>query len=746
MKSTDQKKTFRADTEGVKKLTRSAQRKLTVTCIAVAAITLILLGAGLSYFNRRDTESGSVSVEEMQSGLREQMQQEMALASQYLEKLDGDIAENQNRLDEVNRQLTERQESFLKAETTQKKLEENASDVSVKVQELEKKTETQISALQNNMDSIHTDIRSTMDKITSIIEKLENTRTENDADHAQSMEEFSKVIVSVQEINQSISRVESGLDQSYQSLRSLMKELKEEEESLHELAKKLGDAERKDQTELMQQLAQMLQKLSEVEGDLKALLETDMAQIASSFSALTEEFQLRISTLSQAMDGNFEMLDQNMTGSFENLGQNVDLGFENLGQNVSGGFAELDQRLNGGFEELNQNMSGSLTDLGQSMSGNFADLDQNMERALEALGQEMDGRFVTVNQTLVKQIENLTSASGENNDVLMTYLEALKNSLKQDLNQVFTSVSDGKKGLASALLTKGVRAEEDATFAQIRDAILSIDQKIVIGVQEIPGTISYRYHYHTDASGGHPHAESSSEQGGCFTAAKQHYHTDDCYRTEQSHKHTDDCPSHPVWVDWVENPYWGMIYDCGNIPLNTSRKILKCTIEEGKTEEYQPSCGFIDGQIIGAEITYDRNSVDKQTAAQSNNAAISAAVQTAEIWQEEETLPPPLPQNVADELENEKRKEEAAVSEQGEALQQSEKEQTAGIKEDAEVKEGTAETKEEPAEEKEGAAETKEEPAEEKEGAAGTKEEPAETKAVPEEASSKQQDEAVGRK
>ena len=62
-------------------------------------------------------------------------------------------------------------------------------------------------------------------------------------------------------------------------------------------------------------------------------------------------------------------------------------------------------------------------------------------------------------------------------------------------------MSNGKQGLASALLTKGMEVSQDATFSQFREAILQIPQKLVIGVQEVPGEISYDYHYHTDAEG-----------------------------------------------------------------------------------------------------------------------------------------------------------------------------------------------------------------------------------------------------
>lgn len=676
MNSTNRKKTFRADTEGVKKLTRSAQRKLTVTCIAVAAIALILLGAGLNYFGHRDAESGSLSMEDIQNSLAGQMKQEMALAAEYLEKLDGDIGENQSRLDEVNRQLAERQASLLEVETTRKLLEENASDISVKVQELEKNTETQVSTLQKSMESIHEEIRSNLEKITAIIEILEGAEQENTGNHEQAMEELTRVNVSVQEVNTSVSQLEDDLNRSYQSLSALMKQLNAEEESLRALAESLQKEQRSDQTAILQEFAEMKKLLAQVESDLKALLEADMAQISTAFSALTQEFQLRMSTLSQLVEGNFETLDRNMTGKLTSLGENMEGSFADLGQSLSGGFDGLEQEMN----------------------GNFASLDQNLSEALENLGLELDGQFLAVNQTLVKQIGNLVSESGENNDALMAYLDALHNALKQDLNQVFTSVSDGKAGLASALLTKGVTVKDDASFAQIRDAILSIDQKLLIGVQEIPGTISYEYHYHTDGAGEYPHTESSSEKGGCFMTAQRHYHTGSCYRTERYHTHTEDCPMHGIWVDWVEEPYWGGVYDCENLPLNSTRKVLECTIGEGTVTGYQPSCGLVDGQITGAHIVYDKEAVGTSAASYAEPVGAQAVCGQEEAAGTEE-LPPRMPGepeeetgHTEEEAEEESTGEEAA----GEEAAGEEAAEGAEASDEEETKNGAAE-QEEPA-------------------------------------------------
>ena len=225
------------------------------------------------------------------------------------------------------------------------------------------------------------------------------------------------------------------------------------------------------------------------------------------------------------------------------------------------------------------------------------------------------------------------------------------------------------------MLTKGVATEEDATFAQIRDAILNIDQKLVIGVQELPGTIRYEYHYHKDAAGGNPHSEQSAQQGGCYTIAHYHVHSkqEGCYEVEEYHRHTDDCPGHSVWVDWDGEGYWGYIYECGDRPLNASKEVLICEKSTDTVDSYLPSCGLADGQIIGATIVYDRSAVSGQVQAlmareEEAHAAANKAQAALSAPKEENELPPPAPQWAIEEMERQQgqdTQEEKAPEETG---------------------------------------------------------------------------------
>ena len=427
-----------------------------------------------------------------------------------------------------------------------------------------------------------------------------------------------------------------------------------------------------EQTQLTEQQKQLLKEVEEsrqetirslalVESNLKNMLESDMVQITAAFGSLTAELQTRVQELSALLENRMNRVDQNLSGLDKNvtgLGNNIFGLNENvngLGNNISG----LSENVNG----LNENVDGVGKNV-ESLFTRIGELDNGMQTNL-----------TTLQQTFAKQFGDLNVSAGQNTEELKSYLEELNNGLKQDMNQVFTSVSNGKKKLASALLTKGVSTNEDATFAQLAEAILNIDQKLVIGVEEIPGTIRYQYHYHVDASGNQPHTEKSDTAGGCYTGTHGHVHSveDGCYKEESYHVHRDDCSGYPVWVDWAPGvePYWGFIYTCGE-PANATRRVLICSKQAGSTDYYVPSCGLADGQIIGAEIVYDQAhaQVKAQEEQQCRDELVRLALsmqpalgsntsETEQIGTDADNIPP-APEQIAAEAER-KRQEEAAA-------------------------------------------------------------------------------------
>ena len=651
MQSNNSKKTFRPETEEKGRKRNSQKKQAAAAGVAMTAIAVILLGAGIGYSVQRAGKTESISLEEMQNSVSSALKGEMESAATSLEQLNQNIADNQKKLDEVNAQLAQREESLLQVETIQHRLEENASGMTGKVTDLEKTTHTKVNEIRTDMESIHTDVTKTLEEISRIMQEMDAQKKQDNTDHKESITEINRINESVQSVNQTVSKLEDRLNTSYENLKNLVQEVRTTEEKNRELWTQ-------EQTQLTEQQKQLLKEVEEsrqetirslalVESNLKNMLESDMVQITAAFGSLTAELQTRVQELSALLENRMNRVDQNLSG----LDKNV----TGLGNNISG----LSENVNG----LNENVDGVGKNV-ESLFTRIGELDNGMQTNL-----------TTLQQTFAKQFGDLNVSAGQNTEELKSYLEELNNGLKQDMNQVFTSVSNGKKKLASALLTKGVSTNEDATFAQLAEAILNIDQKLVIGVEEIPGTIRYQYHYHVDASGNQLHTEKSDTAGCCYTGTHGHVHSveDGCYKEESYHVHRDDCSGYPVWVDWAPGvePYWGFIYTCGE-PANATRRVLICSKQAGSTDYYVPSCGLADGQIIGAEILYDQAhaQVKAQEEQQCRDELVRLALsmqpalgsntsETEQIGTDADNIPP-APEQIAAEAER-KRQEEAAA-------------------------------------------------------------------------------------
>ena len=187
---------------------------------------------------------------------------------------------------------------------------------------------------------------------------------------------------------------------------------------------------------------------------------------------------------------------------------------------------------------------------------------------------------------LTTQITNVTGQvqdiSGLKSDVatLKTDVTGLKTSvntlntdvdnLETEVEECFQSVSNGKALLASTLTDLGVETASDATFETIDNNIKELATKTTFS-----GTIVYTYHYHDSdckklkCGGTQNLLTSGTESNGSITAQ---YKCAKC----------------------------GYVYTYHNLTSAPSTYSEKCA---ARTSSY--SCGYSDGEIIGATITYD---------------------------------------------------------------------------------------------------------------------------------------------
>lgn len=351
-------------------------------------------------------------------------------------------------------------------------------------------------------------------------------------------------------------------------------------------------------------------------------IEVSLSLIQENYMTTQEEVKELLLELKQAEDENHSEL-------VAVLGQ-MEIDMEERSQNSVSFLMEC-------VDQLNKSYTASFDSLKSEMANNFQNIDSGINEQFHILNNNLDNQY-----------ESLSVIVNNSDDTLRQYLENSFTGIDSKLQSVFTYVSDGKRLLASALLTKGVSCREDATFMEIYQAILNIPQQTVIGVEKLPGTISYEYHYHTDANGSNPHAErvsgvggcytipiyhvhmgNSSSNGGCYIVPVFHSHDSGCYREVSSQEY--GCYTIRSW-DTSDGDYEGHDYkyyemSCGQTIHGTnsshSHSVLSCSRggeivgyslgcgKNGNTVEgYRPGCGLSDGQIIKAHIVYDQNSIN----------------------------------------------------------------------------------------------------------------------------------------
>ena len=313
-----------------------------------------------------------------------------------------------------------------------------------------------------------------------------------------------------------------------------------------------------------------------------------------------------------------------------------------------GALTEMDSSFEQANSEGFQNLLNSLQAQAENMQSQFDALNSSMTANTSAINQtaetnktEVLNKLASMESNISNTVNNIGTGTSVSQEAILERIGQLEENtnnrlsgLSGDIQSVFQRVSNGKALLASALLTKNVVIDEDATFQEIYDAILSIKQETVIGVDKIPGTIEYEYHYHTgDAQNG----------GGCYTVEDAHHHNASCYQLctyswtgcEGSNGWTDgNSISHCNYREThsicnngqtmykVYSHYNGGGSASGHRDGGSSTHAISvCGKSEGQHYGWTTGCGLQDGQIIGAHIVYDANAVSAAAATYRKEAA-----------------------------------------------------------------------------------------------------------------------------
>ncbi|MBO4458155.1 MAG: hypothetical protein J5802_10580 [Butyrivibrio sp.] len=409
---------------------------------------------------------------------------------------------------------------------------------------------------------------------------------------------------------------------------------------LHDYLDDLDDLIVKNHEGLVSYYENTKKELAEGDDDSDAVSEkvsglgTNLKDIHSSVSS-TES---RIENLKELIEKENGDSSEKVKKEFDAINSeldNITKEYENIKNHTKELMDELNDEIKSGDKQLSSDSISRYEDLLAKLSEFNSDLEK---RNIDSV-TELRNEFITLNTALGdkidEKIEIVSTEMGTGMDGIKAYIDEKTTGINGKLDQVFQRVSNGKKILASALLTKGVEINEDATFTEFGRAIESISTQVVLDTGETAANIEYDYHYHVDGKGQTNGASmvSSALRGGCFTTPVYHKHSDRCYTTrnvytittkedvELRHHVKDDSDGTPEFAyrchhcgaEFIGNSarHHETVYSVDEVKRRKGRvedikteRILSCNKNASTIEGYAPACGYAHGQVVSAHIVF----------------------------------------------------------------------------------------------------------------------------------------------
>ncbi len=427
------------------------------------------------------------------------------------------------------------------------------------------------------------------------------------------------------------------LDELSEYLNGLDKTITESKDSMTSFYEKDGEKNTEKMTNTVTEkvaglgndMTNLHDSISRTSADVEALRELIKQGGADSDKSITDKFTNIYNNLEE-IENTYNKTHENTKSLIEELENVLKSGDDKLSKELLDKYKELLDELSRSNEKLSEQNSNSIKDFKEEI-GN---LNTEITNKLNDISADLNKEMNNVNTSINNQFTDLNmSFQGDMTD-LKTYISGEISGMNGKIDQVFQRVSNGKKLLASTLLTKNVEISEDATFAEIAKAIENIPVKIVLDKDDVPGEVVYDYHHHTD---GHENAcdveyVPIENKGGCYTDPYVHTHTDECYNTTVTYTyyttHSVEDRGFSHFTDGVTNRYYHCDY-CGanwvddnpghhetttsesvarrraeNFPKTNVTKTLKCDKPEGTLLGYKTACNLIEGQVVSARIVF----------------------------------------------------------------------------------------------------------------------------------------------
>ncbi len=608
-----------------------------------------------------DTEQINNSVSAMGDKLLQQMKADLESISKYLSELDSSITNNKEEI--LNLSLSqsdsysELQAYLANVESMLNNMKDEFSNYKNEYVNNQALSQSEFSNINSRLDGLQEAVKVTgkniEDSIKNMdlnnsqrIESVNNMLKNFNTDMAKNLEEINKNISSILE------DIKKGNNDNNKVLLEKM-ELTQEELFAVLTAMEENNVKRQEEAEtknesryasLVDRLNQVNSNIASTQNDIQSVL-ADMADTSATRMDVIMEKFFSINTDLGNINTDMDLAHAELSALIETVRTEAGENQTELLATLSGIDASFSEQNTQNFDALVQslksqtdNMKTQFDSLNNSFNNSFQLLTENVTSVNEGitnskteLSQKIEHMNTGINTSfaeITQNISNISQGMSGNQEAVLKRIADMESktdikftNLNNSLQSVFQSVSDGKKLLATALLTKNVTVAENATFSDMQQAILAIPQKIVIGVEQVPGEIEYTYHYHTgDASSG----------GGCYTIRLYHQHTPGCYtkatcqpfclglthasRNDNWDVHENSRFMHPdcgMGIIYRSPKHFvGDPCNCDHMSSHTYDK-LSCGKTNATPEGWAPGCGYVDGQIVEVRIVYNSNAAKK---------------------------------------------------------------------------------------------------------------------------------------
>lgn len=699
--------------------------------LLLLAIALILI----VFLHSHKTQGMIETIGQQETTDNEKLQEELQNVSLYLEQMDETVVTNKEALGSLqgsSEDFFEQSDSLINEISNVEEILNQYIHASV---EADNEFAVQIEDVLAELALAREEVRQSQTQIEKMLQGMEDVA----AGRQESMEE------KFDDVKKQLSETEKEILDAYKKLAEMTESCRAEEQKAHQEQNALLEEAADRLEELLASYTENICRLIESEGEgMQVFIDERVGFLSGQLEELHQQIEgtkADVEGILTSMESKEEVGKEEIKAAFELVESSLSLiqeKYMTTQEEVKSLLLELKQaedenhselvavlgQMETDMEERGQNsvslLMESMDQLNKSYSASFDSLKSEMTNNFQDIDAGMNEQFHILNENLSSQYESLSVIVNDSDDTLRQYLENSFAGIDNKLQSVFTYVSDGKRLLASALLTKGVSCREDATFMEIYQAILNIPQQTVIDVEKLPGTISYEYHYHTDADGNSPHAERVSGAGGCYTIPIYHVHTGSsagggCYIKAVYHSHDSSCYTYGLihechtvktnshGTDEIGRAWYTWTYSCGATVTGTSGdgyhghntygNVLNCNKEgaidhyepgcgkDGNTVEgYRPGCGLSDGQIIKAHIVYDQNGISMMSLEPMETYSEKDDAVYENEYDSEETAAMP--------------EEEQGADEQGDSKEQSESNEFNEAEDDSVVQEEMSEADE----------------------------------------------------